>query len=341
MHDLNPDRMLLKLRSQFGKAQRTYVVTLLHLQDSDAHTSSDTLRPLERGLSAAALTTATHQQPQPQQHLLHSRTLGQQNSNISDLSVAPREPSRSVEKLLSPGRSAAGPSGPATDASATRRAPLLQQASVPAAPRRASYLANGTPKKTRFGNEDTAYGLEDSGGITMAEQDVSLVRAGNGDGMGAIPPGGTTPQRAKSGMSRSKSVAAAQSNSQPALGPPISRSAGSMAFPGARSSSPMALRLPRSASGISSSPTAEIGTSQNLRPTSPSVLQQMRTGVPAAAVAMMKEGELIAPPSRRHLDPRLLCMSSLPSPSAPATLHNPTLPTSPAQPELHTQVHPF
>ena len=57
-------------------------------------------------------------------------------------------------------------------------------------------------------------------------------------------------------------------------------------------------------------------------------MQHTRSGVPVGEAGMMKEGELIAPPSRRHLDPRLLCMSSLPSPSGPLASQQPAATSS-------------
>lgn len=307
--------------------------------------SSEALRPSERRLSAARLSLGPDQQPQAQQQQPHQQyamrfgTLGQgqQSSNMNDLAVPVREPSMSVEKLLSPARPGTAQQADVISPAAVRRPSLLQQTSLIPEPQRASLGQTGTPKKIRFDNDNGSGGSSSSRSIP-AEQGMAARQVRPGDGMGAIPPGGTTPQRARSGIARGRSVAAAQSSPQAVVGPPVSRSAGSMALPQARSSSPLALRLPRAASAITASPTAAAGASPAFRPPSPQMLVQTRQGLPLGASAMMKEGELIAPPSRRHLDPRLLCMSSLPAPSAA----EPPQPSSPGtmhtDSELQTQV---
>lgn len=315
------------------------------MQASAKGQSSEALRPSERGLSAAEVSLSTYQQPQ-QQHQQHHQHYamrfgmlgqGQQSSNVSDLAVPVREPSMSVDKLLSPARPGTAQQADVTSPAAVRRAPLLQQTSLMPEPQRASVSQSGTPKKIRFNNDDGFEGAPLARGVP-AEQGMAARQVRPGDGMGAIPPGGTTPQRAKSGIARGRSVAAAQGSPRAVAGPPVSRSAGSMALPKARSSSPLALRLPRAASAITASPTAAANASPAFRPPSPQMLVQTRSGLPLGASAMMKEGELIAPPSRRHLDPRLLCMSSLPTPSAAEPPQPSPVGNMQADSELQTQV---
>ncbi|KAK9831570.1 hypothetical protein WJX74_000387 [Apatococcus lobatus] len=306
--------------------------------------SSHALRPLERGLSAASLSPNPSKQLQQQQqqhhqhHAVRCRMLGQQSCNMNDLAVPVREPSMSVEKLLSPARPGTAQQADVVGPASARRAPLLQQTPLIAEPQRASVSQNGTPKRIRFDRDNVIERAPSAKGVT-AEQPMAARQGRPGDGMLGIPPGGTTPQRAVSGISRSRSMAAAQKGPQAVAAPSVSRSAGSVALPGARSSSPMALRLPRSASAITASPTAASNASPAFRPPSPQMLVQKRSGMPLGASAMMKEGELIAPPFRRHLDPRLLCMSSLPALSSNVPPQPASAVVMPSDPQLQTQMH--
>ena len=248
------------------------------------------LRPLERGLSASSGAPPPVQSPQQQQqqHNAHtsksSHAQAQQSSNAGSELAAAQEPSSSVEKLLSPVRPAAIHKADSGGFASPRRASLLQQTSAPVSALRSS---NATPKKTRFGNDDTTSEAGKSGRGNQGSQDRASMEVQAADGIKPIPAGGPSPRPARAGLSSSKSGVVAQGVLQAASGPPLFGSAGSFALPAVDSSSPIATR------------------------------QTTKKG-PDGAAGMMKEGELIAPPSRRHLDPRLLCISSLPVPPGSA-----------------------